>query len=83
MSAEFDHGPLVEYEITWKNGHVERVLAHQCLIPSDALSMFGPPPKGTPRVMFHGEFDGRWQLVLAIPESEVSTVRNVSRTEVL
>jgi len=73
-----DRGPLQSYEITWTTGHVEVIQAHQVTWPDAAL--FGPPAEN-PRIAFHGEFDGRWQLVLSTAEADIARIRNVTVTE--
>ena len=75
-----DRGELDDFEVVWKSGHVDRLKAHQVSQPGTFGGMFGEPPR-EPRVEFHGEFDGRWRLVLSVPLSELSTIRNVSLTE--
>lgn len=76
-----DRGPLQEYEITWKSGHVERIKAHQITWPRDAgwAGLFGGVATQTerdPRVMFHAELNGQWQPVLIAREEDIHTVRN-------
>jgi len=82
---KFDHGPLQTYEVIYTSGHVERLEAHQVMMPpSDGAfgAIFGvaTETKREGRWTFHGEFDGRWMLVLSVPESDVKSVRNVTRT---
>jgi len=80
-----DRGPASTYEIVWNNGHVERIEAHQVSYPGRfsnlGLDLFPTradiPPKPE-RIEFHGEFNGRWQLVLSAPMSEITTIRNLS-----
>lgn len=85
----YDHGPLETYEICWTSGHVERIQAHQVLMPPEEMpfglggGIFGrtqtevKPRRGW---AFHGEFDGRWTLVLSAPAEDIRSVRNVTRT---
>jgi hypothetical protein len=74
-----DRGPVAEYEVVWKSGYVDRVKAHQVtrLGGSTLFSVMGMGDQ-TERIEFHGEFDGRWQLVLSAPADQIATVRNVS-----
>ena len=79
MSALYDHGPLRAYEVTWQSGHVETIWAHQCILPMAGNPFLRDDADDSPRrVMFHGEIDGRWQLILAAPEAEIVTVRNLA-----
>lgn len=84
MSAEYDRGPLLTYEVTWATGHVERIEAHQVILPMPPMNLFGSAPATTRgRVTFHGEINGKWQLILDAAEEDIRTIRNVSRGEVL
>lgn len=78
MSERYDHGPLVTYEIIWRSGHVERIEAHQVLWPQTPSILSAPATDATPRVLFHGSFDGRWRLVLVADEADLLSVRDVS-----
>lgn len=89
MSEHYDHGPLRTYEITWKSGHIETVQGHQVTLPPngpDLSGIFGGVAtrrETEPRFMIHGEFDGRWRLVIAAPESELHSVRDVTDQEIV
>lgn len=72
MSEKYEYGPISTYQVIWKSGHVEEVQAHQVIWPDGGL--FSAPVKNS-RVMFHGEIDGRWRLVLAVPADDVLSVR--------
>lgn len=76
--SEHDYGPLRTYEITWQNGHVEKVQGHQ--VQFSGGGMFGEPePK---RFTIHGMFPGRhWRLVISAPEEDVRIVRDVTEGE--
>lgn len=77
-----DRGPLVEYEVVWKSGHVDRLKAHQVTHCGGSLFAFGTRAADEPeRVVFHGEFDGRWQLVLSALVDDITTIRNLSQCE--
>lgn len=86
---KFDHGPLQTYEITWRSGHIETIQAHQVSTSggdnSFASAMFGVTVKTDrdPRIQFHGEFDGKWRLVLSALEQDIMTVRLLPATEQL
>lgn len=77
-----DHGPTSEYEVIWRNGHIDHVHAHQVMW-DDGMSLlagfgsFNTPPKPT-RVKFHAEIDGRWTLLLDVLQDEISSIRNVT-----
>ena len=74
----YDHGPLRDYEVTRRSGHVETIKAHQCILPATTPFGLGETPGDMRRVTFHGAIDGRWQLILTAPESEILTVRNIT-----
>jgi hypothetical protein len=83
---EYERGPLVIFEVTWTSGHVERLQAHQCTFPAGPSMMHDYLGIGTKQdewVKFHGEIDGCWQLILSARVSDIRTVRNISRTELL
>ena len=80
MSETVERGPLRRFEVTWENGHVEYVMAHQCLMPMS--SIFGEQSERL-RWKFHGEVDGRWGLVLAAPDEDIRSVRDVTVDEVV
>jgi hypothetical protein len=75
---KYDHGPLLRFEISWANGHVEYIDAHQALMPFDSPLLGGQDT--VKRWTFHGEIDGRWQLLLTAPEADIRMVRNVTNT---
>lgn len=81
---KYDHGPLNTYEVIYTSGHVERVQAHQVLMPHDDFEFeaFRVTTRSRleKRWTFHGEFDGHWRLVLSVPASDVKSVRNVTLT---
>jgi hypothetical protein len=89
----YDHGPLRSYELVWRSGHIETLQGHQVLFDSHRIegrdflaSVFGGVATETrgapdPRFYVHGEFDGRWRLVLSAPESELHTLRDVTDRE--
>lgn len=74
MSEYHDYGPLQTYEVQWRTGTVEMILAHQVLTPNK----FAFDPAGRTSYLFHGEFDGRWRLVLAADGELIASVRNVT-----
>ncbi|WP_063023659.1 hypothetical protein [Nocardia niwae] len=90
MSAYYDHGPLDTYEIVWTWGHVERIQAHQVLLPPDDSFPFklGEGVCGSTETVtkprrgwaFHGEIDGRWRLLLSARAEDIRSVRNVTHT---
>lgn len=75
--TDTDRGPLRRFEVTWENGHMEIVEAHQCIAPHTLFS----EPATRPRWMFHGEIDGHWVLILAARDEDIRTVRNVTADE--
>lgn len=79
--SESERGPLVEYELRWTSGHTERILAHQMLHLGQPMMFFASTNPQVESYMFHGEFDGVWQLVLQVRASEIASIRNVTRTE--
>jgi hypothetical protein len=86
---KYDHGPLRTYEITWKSGYIETVQGHQVMFGSDKLNlgagMFGAATavreELEPRFTVHGEFDGRWRLVISAPEKDLLAVRDITDRE--
>lgn len=84
MTEPYDHGPLQTYEVIYTSGHVERVQAHQVLMPHDDFELGGFSIRTTSKLekrwTFHGEFGGRWMLVLTVPAGDVKSVRNVTQT---
>lgn len=80
---DYDHGEPDEFEIVWKTGHVDRLKAHQVTWPDSAAAifggLFGSRPAGAPRILFHGQIDGRWRLLLSAPEDDIATVRNLTQ----
>ncbi|WP_280465992.1 hypothetical protein [Nocardia brasiliensis] len=84
MSTRHDYGPLDTYEIIWNSGHVERIQAHQVLLPpSETMSAFFPAATATKHRdgwTFHGEVDGHWKLLLFAPAEDIKSVRNVTHT---
>jgi len=84
MSEHYDHGPLQTYEVIYTSGHVERVQAHQVLMPHDDFDIGGfgirTVSQLEKRWTFHGEFAGHWRMVLSVPAGDVKSVRNVSLT---
>lgn len=79
--SEFERGEPDEFEIVWKTGHVDRLKAHQVTWPHSDIfgGVFGGRPAGPPHVLFHGEVDGRWRLLLSALEGDIATVRNVTQ----
>jgi hypothetical protein len=80
-AERFDYGPLQTFELTWTGGHVERIQAHQVAYPGNAAILFGHEPNAEPVIEFHGDFDGRWRLVLRVHAKEIRIIRNLSVTE--
>ncbi|NUP18336.1 MAG: hypothetical protein HOZ81_20085 [Streptomyces sp.] len=68
------------YEVIWKSGHVETVIAHQVSWPTNAANLFHGANVPT-RIQFHAEVDGRWTLQLSALEDDLRTVRNVTGGE--
>lgn len=81
MSKDYDRGPIQTYEIVWKSGHIETIQAHQVTTAGATHEVMGAMLGVTtktdrdPRIVFHGELDGQWLLVLSALERDISTVR--------
>ena len=75
MSIE--RGPLQTYEVIWRSGHVEKVEAHQVMWPMPGLTAGFFEARDSTRVLFHGEVEGHWCLVLAADEADILSVRLV------
>ena len=78
-----DRGPTSDYAITWRNGHVDHVHAHQVSWDDGFSFMSGfmgsqEPPKPK-RVKFHAEIDGHWTLLLDTLEEDIVSIRNVTQ----
>jgi hypothetical protein len=82
---DHDYGPLRTYEITWQTGHVERIQGHQLILPPpEGIGLFSPVINRVGhirRITIHGEFDGRWLLMLAAAEEDIRTIRDVTAGE--
>jgi hypothetical protein len=78
-----DRGPLQRYQVTWRSGHIEEVAAHQVTWPMDMPDLFGTmtKTKDAPRVMFHGEIEGHWRLILVADAADLLSVRLVTDVE--
>lgn len=81
-----NYGPLTSWEITWMSGHIETVHGHQVTYPHAGLAMAGSifggnADTGAPRILIHGEINGRWRLVLAAREEDIRTMRDVTGGE--
>lgn len=72
MGQSIDRGEPDTFEVVWQNGHTDVFQAHQVSHPGGP--MFGQPE----RIEFHGEFDGRWTLVLSASARDIRSVRNVT-----
>lgn len=72
-----ERGPTTPYQVVWANGHTEVVNAHQVSWPG-GLASFLAGEKTRPRVQFHAEVDGRWQLVLDAVQDDVQSIRNLA-----
>lgn len=89
MSGTFDYGPVQTYEVVWRSGHVETVLAHQVTWPQHGISLYGSSlgtvtgHAGPPQVHFHAQIDGRWRLTLVADEEDLRTVRLITTPEAL
>lgn len=84
--SKYDYGPLQTYEVTWKSGHVERVQCHQITFHSRDTGISGgvlgvQVTHDDRRVQMHGQFDGRWLLVLSALEDDIRTIRLVTGGE--
>ncbi|MEU7972197.1 hypothetical protein AB0B48_09150 [Micromonospora sp. NPDC049089] len=87
----YDHGPVQTYEITWKSGHIESVLAHQvswprrgmALVAAGMLTGLGDDQPKPSVIHFHAEIDGHWLLTLSAHEDDIQTIRLVTQAEVL
>lgn len=89
---DHDYGPVQTYEITWRSGHVEQVLAHQVTWPNRGISiasgLFGALTTETTqsnysRIQFHAEIDGKWLLTLAADEDDIASIRLVTTPEAI
>lgn len=68
--SDYDYGPLQEWEIIWRTGHVEHVQGHQIQMESGGFVR-----RENPRLIIHGRFGKYWRLVLCVPEEDILSVR--------
>jgi hypothetical protein len=80
VSELYDRGPIQTYEVIWRSGHVERVLAHSVTYPGAGAEIFGRP-RAHRVIEFHGEIGGRWLLTLRADEDDLLTVRLITEGE--
>ncbi len=80
MVSDYDHGPMQTYEVVWRSGHVERVLAQQVAWPGMGGRLFGHAG-GPQQITFHAEINGRWLPTLIADEADIQTVRLVTADE--
>jgi len=89
MTEGFDYGPVQTYEIVWRSGHVETVLAHQVTWPQNGTALYGgivammTERAGPSQVHFHAMLEGRWRLTLVADEADLRTVRLITTPEAL
>lgn len=77
-------GPVQVYEVVWRSGHVERVLAHQVAWPGAGAALFSGMSGKPQQIHFHAEIDGRWMPTLIADEADIiQTVRLVTQDEPL
>lgn len=79
----YDYGDIQTYEIVWRSGHVERVLAHQVTYPGAGAELLHGRTRTYRVIEFHGQIDGRWLLTLRADEDDIQTVRLVTEDEPL
>jgi len=85
--VSYDYGPIQTYEVVWRSGHVERIQAHQVTYPQKGMALFAgavgvtTEQAGEPQIRFHGQFNGRWLLVLSADEADIRTIRLVTSDE--
>lgn len=83
MSPYENEAPQV-YEITWRSGHVEQVIAHRVTheslrsrVAAIGRREFATTAEGQ-RIKFHAEVGGRWTLQLSALEEDIRTIRNIT-----
>ncbi|MFE9328361.1 hypothetical protein ACIHDR_46815 [Nocardia sp. NPDC052278] len=80
MSDTFDYGPLDTYKITWSDGRITYLQAHQITVPHPvSTSIFPGRNKG--RWTIHSQIQGRWTLILTVPDKDIRSVRNMTHTD--
>lgn len=81
---DIERGPAHTYEIVWRSGHIERVLAHQVTWPGQIGTLFGmvaTQRTGPQQIHFHAEVDGRWLPTLIADEADIQSIRLVTEPE--
>jgi hypothetical protein len=71
--TEHDHGPLRSYQVTWRSGLIEVVQGQQ--VTFDSLGFLSAP---APWFRIHGQSGTHWRLVLAGPEEDITSIRDVT-----
>jgi hypothetical protein len=74
-----DRGTLRAYEISWYSKQAEIVWGHQVTFPGAFGSGIGSSSQKW--FLIHGEFDGKWRLVLAGSMDYVRSIRDVTEAE--
>lgn len=74
-TMNIERGPLDDFEIIWKSGHVDHVQAHQVTWENAVMSLTHNPNLPQ-RVSFMGEVDGHWRLMLDADCADIMTIRN-------
>jgi hypothetical protein len=69
--VEFVRGPTSEYLVTWKNGCVENIHAHQVMEPYTSVFL----AYGNGHIVFHKEIDGKWVMILSAHPRTIDSVR--------
>ncbi|HEY1394983.1 hypothetical protein [Roseateles sp.] len=80
--TKFEYGEPTTYEITWVNGHTEKIQAHQVTWPNSMALAFGGRDDRKQRIQFHADINGQWTLQLSAWEDDIRTVRNCATEDV-
>ena len=78
--SDFERGEPDEFEVIWRTGHTDRLVAHQVSLEGGD-TFFRSGPETPQRVRFHAEIDGHWRLLLDALASDVLTIRNVTHVQ--
>lgn len=91
--SDYDYGPVQTYEITWRTGHVEQVLAHQVSWPTKGIAVAAglysdmvttvDQQLNYSQIQFHAMLNGKWLLTLAADEDDIRTIRLVTTPEAI
>lgn len=76
--SAYDHGEPRTWEITWINGHTEKISGHQVMTTSGRFRATGEGHRTPARVEIHGVVNGRWELIFSGRSEEITAVQLIA-----